>query len=477
MSIRRTALLAILLLGACAWAAPSLAQKQPAAVGGDGEIFTVLSGSYGDLFPGQGLTDPSNPVLALDLVHSDGSHERLLVPGTESEDFEDSTSLLVENSSDTVYLLWQTRINFIHSSLNLASFRDGAFSPVIEIWGSPFGWKTSPQFAVTRDQFQSLGEDGQLTERTRTVVHVIWGEEGVDAPKILYSPIVLLDGTYIGKSPVYELRDLALDNAPEASGPVDVRLASASRIQPGRNMQTVVVGFTNTRTGMLDTLEMETLPGEMVELADTVRDDALEQGNGLYPGEPSQLGDKLRHQIIELGHKLGIHPSLSSYAADVTADQVTTSGQDGEGLNSLADRLRHQIIEIGARMTDRGIDRGIAKSGFFVVDASENDPTAGEIGSGPSLIRISTAASHPIPVVATPTEDTPIKLYLSRDGSNALVAWPNAENDALIYRETRTGDWSEPFVIAVGEEGVASMDRAFELVKERAESRHDSITH
>ena len=251
------------------------------------------------------------------MTHPDRRTRRLLVPRTDTDDVEDSVSLVFDDLSGTLFILWQTKINLIHSSLNLISFHDGSFSPMIEIWGSPFGWKTAPQLAVTRDRYRTENGDGTTRSWARTVVHVIWAQDGQYGPEILYSPIILLDGEFVGTSPVYRLTDLATARRRASPARSTPRSAQAPRIQAGRNDQTVVIGFTSAETGRLVTLEMEILPGEIAHLADRRR--GRSSTSVAISRAPGDLADELRRQIIEIGARLKLHPGLASYAADVAA--------------------------------------------------------------------------------------------------------------------------------------------------------------
>jgi hypothetical protein len=459
-----------LLVLALLCAAPALAQSKAAAVGAEGEVYTVLEGAYGDLLPGQGLAEPDNPVLALDITRPAGTTERLLVPGTETQDIEDSTSIVFEDGSETLFVLWQTKINLIHSNLRLASFKDGEWSEVVQIWGSPFGWKSSPQLIVTRDLYKTLDEAGEQRTWNRAVAHVVWSEERAAGFHALYSPIVLIDGTYLGESPVYDLSELA--GLPEASPPAQVAagLAGSARIRTGRNAQTVVAGFADPKSGRLATIELETLPGELVHLADRLGHQIIDIGRDLFPGRPDRFGDKLGHQIIDIGHELDLHPGLIAYSAAVVEDQVLRADPE-EPLDSLADRLGHQIIDIGARMTDRGVDRFLSKSGYRLLDIPAEQGRVELEGNPHSLIRVATVSSRPAPRIAESAE-SPVTLFLSRTGVDVLTAWQTGHG--LRYLESRAGGgWSEPFEVRVGEgRAVESLDQAVEMLRHRAEALH-----
>ncbi|MGD2113448.1 MAG: hypothetical protein PVG07_00235, partial [Acidobacteriota bacterium] len=412
---------AILLLTALLCATPSSAQRNVAAVGSEGEVYTVLEGSYSDLFPEQGLTEAGNAVLALEIALPDGDRSRLLIPGTGTSDIEDSASVVFEDGSETLFVLWQTKINLIHSNLKLASFKDGEWSQVVEIWGSPFGWKSSPQLLVSRDLYKTVDDVGEQRIWNRAVAHVIWSEERADGFHTLYSPIVLIDGAYLGETPVYDLSDVAVLPEEAAPGSIARALAGSSRIRVGRNAQTVVVGFSEPSSGRLVSLELEVLPGELVHLADRIGHQIIEIGRELYPGQPDRLADRLGHQIIEIGNRLDLHPGLAAYSAAVVENEVV-KGDPDRPLDVLADELGHQIIEIGARMTGRGVDRVLNKSGYHLLEIPSATPATGVPDNPSSLIRAATVTSRPAPRIEQSAPSS-VDLFLSRTGVDIIAVW------------------------------------------------------
>src|SRR5262249_45508802 len=135
--------------------AASSAVDRHMALGADGEIYRVASGSYGELFGRP--TDPqaNNNVLALEIVRPGAAGvERHLGPKTAGADRDRSPSLIYEESSHPVFLVWESR-NSYHSVMKLSGF-DGArwFEPPLpQLPGSILSPKTPPQVAVTRDSY------------------------------------------------------------------------------------------------------------------------------------------------------------------------------------------------------------------------------------------------------------------------------------------------------------------------------------
>lgn len=461
-----TALTTTLLLAAT----PVEGQSRNGAVGADGEIYLVQTGAYGQLFPDGGWTEPDHDVLALDVARPDHSaqRQRLLVPETESPDVEHDPSVLFEDGAETLYLLWQTKIHGIHSSLNFTSYKDGTWSEVVEIWGSSYGWKVSPQLAVTWDTFQTVEADGSLQTRTRAITHVIWGEERGAGLQIFYTPIILIDGEFIGWSPVYRLDDLVdlpAGGVPPSEG---TGVTIAPRIVTGDDSGTVVVAFETVDGEEVASLRLEMLPGQISVLADKVSAQIIEIGHTSPRPPLSRLADRVSAQIIEIGHRIGIHPGLSTYTAEQVLSELG-SVEPGQDLSVLADKVSAQIIEIGARMDGHGLDRGgvMARSRTLNIPVGEAyDPLANLGSIPPNLLRVETVAVHPVPEAGL-SETT---LHVSPSGDHLALSW-NSE-DELVYRESGESGWGPPHAISL-RDGVMSLEQARELLRERTRSRRD----
>ena len=448
-------------LGLILAVAPAAGGDRDAVAGHEGELYFIRDGSYGELFPGQGLADPGNAVLAVDVIRPGQSLQRLLVPGTESEDVEDSTSILFEDQSGTLFVLWHTWIRAIHSRLTLMGFRGGDWTEPIEISGSAFGWKSSPQLAVSRDTFRTLEGDGSLRVWTRTVAHLLWWEEDATGhPNTHYSPITFVNGVYTGWNPVYSLSDLvpAIGDAPSPLA-ATAAVAKAPTIEAGGNNGSVVLAFVASPTGELTTLAVEPLPGEMAFIADKIRAQISEIGRNLLPDQPQALAAKVQGEIADVGARLGLHPGLAGYLAEQAYEEILAADPTGP-LASLAEKIRAQISEIGSRMTDRGFDGLAKKSSLSIIEFP-----SGSMGAPATQIRVMRTSARPAP--ATGTED--VSLHLSGNGREVLVSW--LQNGVIFYRESRGQGWSEVRPLRLGNE--LDLERARELLERRADERSD----
>ena len=429
------------------------------SVGRDGELYVLRQGTYEELFPGQGLAAPGNAVLAVDVVRPDRATDRLLVPGTETADTEDGASILFEDQSGTLFVLWQARVNVIHSRLQLAGLHGGEWTELVEVSGNPFGWKSSLQLAVTRDTFHTESSDGALETWVRTVAHLLWWEEGpAGEPLPHYSPVTFLNGVYTGWNPVFLLE--GFDPA-EAAGSLvehDSPVARAPRIEAGRNGQSVVLAFVSTATGALVTTSVEVLPGEVAFIADIVRHQIVDLGRE-YRDKPDALASKVRHQIVDLGRRLGLHPSFAAYAAQSAADEIVAA-LPAENPRNLAERVRHQIVDLGARMTDRGLNRANAAARLQVLETS-----SGDSGAPPNLVCLLEASVREVPQ----TGELENALFLSPSGREVVASW--VEDGVVYYRESRGAGWSDGRPLRLGSQ--LPLAQAREILERRADERSD----
>jgi len=185
-----------------AGAAAALAAGHETALGSDGTVYQVRTGLYGDLFPTGRATDRANAVVALDVTKPGAPVQRILAPDSIGSEVESSPSVVFEDDSQTVFLLWESAIN-IHPVLELAGFDGRSWLRAITVTGNPFAVKSSPQFMITRDSYDLDDGSGNTTTRHRTILHLIWQEQGaVNQLQTFYTPIIINDGEYIGWNPL-----------------------------------------------------------------------------------------------------------------------------------------------------------------------------------------------------------------------------------------------------------------------------------
>ena len=456
-------------------AAPGLATSHDSALGASGEVYQVRSGNYGDLFPGGHAAAPATPVLAVDVTRSGSPLQRVLIPDTVDFASESSASLLYENDSQTVFVLWES-YEGIHPILKLAGFDGTNWSPPITVVGNPFAPKTSPQFAITREVFQDVTVDGTGAPGTpvtkhRTSLHLLWQEEGAAAGSIdtFYTPVIFVDGVFTGNNPVY---DLSAFLPAGTAADIQPALLRAPTIQSGRDQRTVVVAFASQSTGQMATVEIDVLPEELSRLSEEARSHIIEIGAPLYPGKLPDLAAKARSHIIEIG--VAFHPELAS----TLADQVSTTilGGSASGLPDLAEKARSHIIEIGAKLSARGL-RNLSEDSLSQI-VQVDDPGNRGIAGGASLslaapsvqtaaaaylIQVRVASHRPIPRVGPGN----VVVFVSEAGEDALVSW--AQADKMLYRLSTDGTWSDPRELDFSP--TVDINKAYDILAQRIRNR------
>ncbi len=445
MSKQRTPLvLGLALLGLAATALPGRAASRDTALGSSGEVYQVKAGNYGDLFPGSRTVDAGTPVLAIDITRPGAAvPQRVLIPDTLDPAPDTSPSLLYENDSQTVYALWASQVG-TNSVLKLAGFDGTNWSSPIQVVGNPWATKGSPQFAITRETFQDIADDGTTAAKHRTTLHLLWQEEIVGGlPETFYTPVVFVEGVYTGINPVYKLSDYLPEptaaNA-AAAPPQQTTLLRAPTIQAGRDQRTVVIAFAAQSMQQLATVEVDVLPEEL-----------------------SRLSEKARSHIIEIG--VAFHPELVSSIADQVASVIRANG-DAEGaaatIEGLAEKARSHIIEIGAKLSGRGLQDGDLTKIVQVDDPSGED-TITPTGQAAYLIQLRLASARTMPRIGPGT----VKLFVSEDGSDVLVSW--AQTDKVLYRLSKDGGWGDALTLALSPS--IDINKAYDILGQRVRNR------
>lgn len=462
MKIQRLAHSLLIGLAALAINPPLHADAHDVALGANGDLFRVRTGAYRDLFPNGAFAQADVVVLALDVTRpgADGpATQRLLVPGTGGNDVESSPSLFFEESSKSVFIVWESRINPLHSVLYLTSLTDGAFGDMVQISGDRYSFKSSPRIAVSRDTFDLAGSDGTPERHFRTIVETVWWETTGSEDRAVYAPVVLIDGAYLGWNPVFlldELADSAGNRIVETpTGP----LLHAPSIQLGNDGGTVAT-FVNSESGRLNTLEIDVLPVDLSDIAARVRAKIL-----TYPKIPSPvtlMADAIRSQIIDIGGRL--HPSVRGFLADAIRSQIIDIGGrylPGQ-VRRLADAIRSQIIDIGAGAFGGrgGRQQNLVYRITEVMASPTAEPTVDQPGHALSL---HTAVDLPVP----DTGDAVPSVYTSAHGDSLLVSWE--QDDKILYRESTADGWTDVLSITLGP--TMTREQAEQILAQRAKNR------
>lgn len=435
------------------FAANAMAFGDSGALGPDGEIYVTRVGAYGVLFPKGNSHPADNVVLTLSVSRSGEVADRVLVPGTEGREIESSPFVVYEETSKSLYLIWQTEISSV-SRLLLRSYKDGSFGPLIEVTAGSFGTSMSaPQAAVTRDEFFVPSADNGTATVHRTLLHLIWWEESGTGNEIRYAPVALVEGIYTGWHPVYALNDL--DRNPEdpaAAAEVLQQIYRSPRIQSGRNDHSVVVSFANERNGRLTVLDLSVLPGEISYIADRLRSHVIEIGRK-KPGSVKAIADRLRSHVIEIGR---LHPRVVSMLSEDVYSYVLAVGSEfGENYEGLADAVGNFAMSAATAVLENGrLGEPTDNPEILRLAAAGGDSAAG----APRLqVRrvFSQAAPHTAPA--------PTTLFSSKDGRTVLIAW-DATNQ-VRYTESSPEGWGETLAVPLSAE--LTREQAYDFLEQR----------
>ncbi len=438
---------------------PAAAEERDAALTFSGDVVVAVRGACREVFPQCGAGAESFPVLALDLLSPGKPTRRVLVPETLGPEAEGIPAILVEDASNSIVVVWESKLGAHQSRLNLASLEGSEWSEVIEISGDTEPLRGSPQVAVTRDQYLLARDGGEAPAHQRTVLHVLWWEKTASGEEVFYSPVIFVDGRYLGLNQVYDLTQLdtnplATETQLAASG-----LVRSPRLDMGRNGSSVVIGFMNPATQRFLTFEAQVLPAELSELADTA-EAAVVANAGLYDqGRLVSLADRVRSQMIEFGVRF--QPGqLASLINEVSATISTAASHVSGGALSLADRVRSQMIEFGARAAAGDTLISGPPERLSSLLETPSPPLPGGATLPPHSLRLRLVTDRPAPGL---TADGPSWLFLSENAQRAIVAWE--EEGSLRYYETRGMGWTAVRQIAL--DGPIDAARAEQILRQR----------
>ncbi len=439
---------------------PSSAEPQNMVLGSDGEVYQLHLGYRSEIFPAS--SDSDTFLLALEITRQDGSSDLMVIPGTDTgEDIESTAALIFEQSSQTLFLVWDSRVNYIHSVLKVASFDGEFWSDPISVHG---GWLTprgKPHIAVTRDKYDiDVGGDSRVIQRT--ILHLAWWEASDTGDAVFYTPIILENGVYLGNHSVISMADLEESGETGAYEALSEELLQTVAIRNGRDADTILLGFTDPRTAQIRTVEIRPTPGAISRVADGLRPRMVEFGSeaDLRADLPA-LAALVRQEVVQLSIRARLNPGVRSYLAQQVFQLVINTDPATFDAESLASEARSLVVELGnLLLSDRLVNVSDALRPRMV---EFGDRSGGE--AGPSHV-FTTRVLSSRPAPSTPA--APTRLYLSSDGREVLVAWQGEER--LSYVESDSGGWSAESNLLFGTGGL-SLDSALEILRQRAENR------
>lgn len=447
---------ALCALGLGLLAPAASATSRDAVLGSTGEFYRVQAGSYGTLFPGRAGVDPKRSVLALEIGRPGTPVERILVEGTEDLATELTPSLAYEDTSKTLYVVWQSRLEG-QSALRLAGFDGTSWSePVERITEDFFSLKTPPQLAVTHDMFETAGPAGEKVETHRRILHLVWGEGEGDYQRVFYTPVIFDNGVYVGQNPLFDLT--ALD--PSSGFATTFEVAPdlrAPKIQKGRDGRTVVVAFVAPATRRLLSLEVDVLPRELSMLADGTRAVIIDTG-AKFRGNIRGLADKARQTVIEQGGA-AFHLEVLEAIGDRVWNQILAN--EAKPLEALGEDTRAVIIDTGAKLGGRGLrnPRSVGNTPARLEEIAPEAPVPAH------LFRFQVISSRPVPHIG----GTSVHLFLSESGEDALISWLSADGKRVSYCDSNSAGWNKALDLPLS--AALSLEEAYKVLEQRIRER------
>lgn len=433
--------LALLLL----WASSAaLAQGSPdrgtlSVLEGDGTVTRLVAGSYAELFPAGNTVEGETEVLVLERIDPLGDTIRWLVPETEGSDKEKPASLVLDDRSGAVFLLWETAINGLHPLLRLTRFEGDNFSSVVDITSGAFADKGTAQLVITREAenlrpVTVAGEvssaEGEENPVETVVVHVVWWQESPLGSLKFYSPVVIENGILSQQAPILDLSRFAAPAA-EGAGPepeTPAVLRDLLGIRLGETSQTVVLGYLEPDTRRLQTLRMDVVPAALSDLGDKFG------AHIVIVGMRSRNYRKIAREVEPLVRDLAedLHESVQLYMIARLEDMILNyeGPLTDDGLEILGERLNQEILTLTG---------GVETGGLARTDPEWVDATPRLEEGVRHVLMVRALSNRPMPEVGTP--DGPVRFFLSGTGYHATVAWE--QDGRVFFRETVEDGWGE----------------------------------
>ncbi len=461
--LRYGALLLALLVGGAAQA-----EDSAPVLGKSGDIYKVTVGTYGELFQAGTEASADAEVLRLEARRSSGTVEHHLVPGSEPDHSDRTPSLFFDASTSRLYVVWSSNSTSTLSRINLASFDGSEWSETIEVSGNIYSDKSAPRLAVTHDRFQLAGESPGESS-TRTILHVVWSEDTVDGEKVMYAPVVLIDGELASTwRRVHRLNDYVSQELIDLpySGTVPESLLKAPTVDAASESNAVVIGFADSASGALVQLELATPAAELAELADRLADH-LDSTNLCQRIESegssaiTSVASGARAHIVIVGRRIRSRTlgALADDARRMLTERAETLCAEG-GLQSVSNGARAHIVIVGARSQDGDLlDETVADSHVLLAAAQ---PVGDDYVQHLARLQVKSERAAPTIGSGQPT------IFVSPEGTGAVVAWENGSAMTYVETDPATGAWSESFSLQVGDD--LSSSEAYSILRDRARS-------
>jgi len=464
MRMKRWQILVLATGLAFATSAAQAAAPDPGVLSRDGRVYRILAGAYGTLFS-DGLEPADQQVLALEMRAGTESVRRL-VPGTEDALAERVPLLLHDRFSDRLMIVWEkTDRETVHVEL-IERSAEGTWSSVQEVAAAHD--EGLPIIRIsTRDERTLRLPDGRSARLRRQILHLAWWQYD-GQPQLFYTPILRVNGRFLGVLPTIELS--ALVTSPEPPSDAGLPGTGLPGAGPSQRLRTTVTldrlansllsaSFVDPATDHLMAVEIAVAPLEAAFFTDRIRDRL-----GQVFGGDSALSDGLRAEIIAVGLRAEIIAIGGSTGLD--GPLLDFLAETGESFSSGFFALHPQAT---AEQWATALDNFLLDLLASIYATAQGPEGAFSIGLEPGtdadrLIDLSTVFDQPAPA----TGDGPTRVYVAPGGRAVAIGWYDADSEIVGWLEA-TGNpdqpWSEIHTLVLGEQ--LDLDRADALLRQR----------
>jgi hypothetical protein len=447
---RRSTFVILLAAGALALlaATPASANDARTALGANGEVYTVVRGSYGNLFGADAPAgSAANPVLALEVLKA-GKDERTLVPGTGGPEDEQDAALAYDTIGSRPYVVWQSQRVF--SIVGFAG-ADG-WQQTVELPGDLASTKRNPQLATSVVRYLKLDAEDHPVAARRTIVHLVYHDDAEPDGRLVYTAAAIEDNVVVPAAQAFDLRLLAGDapTLPNAlTAPASLWQRPVAR--RGRDNDNVGIAFVDDERGELVTVELRPIADDLGHFADAARAVVIEIGHRNPGDSHSKIADKARAVVIEIGRKV-MHPVIADFLSKAFLDNLAAADASS-------------TIETAAR----GAWAHVIGTGITLQQGTGAKPhvveLAGTASDGSSrALDLRWVSRRVLPQLP---EASDLKLFLSPRAQEASIAW--SAPSAVRYRETAGPGWEPLRSLQLGP--TLTREQAFKLVEQRLDEQ------
>lgn len=449
---------ALTILGVC-YTPDELRAAPPSstALGNGGEIFAVHTGSSNELLPDQPGADRA--IAVLDVTRPGEETVRLAIPPTLGAAVESSAGLIYSRETGALNIVWQSEIAG-ESSVLVYRFDDSGFAESVdEVYYDPSG--AHPMMELTHDEFHVEIDDTTELRAERQILHLVWPQDEGGQSTLGYTPVILMNGAYIGTQDTLSLPHLDADANESGDGSMAPILRVKVR-DDDHDRLTLIFG--SSQSGRVTAYNLEIVSMDVSHLGEIVRDFVRDEG--FDPGEVASFIDGLGVRIISVGRTLRSRTLLTPTVLDFIAAgsqqwvQDHSAEYDVGDVEAFAFDLQQTTLALAtglltpapAAAAPKSVRAESVGSKFSGLVIDGGDLPGDDPSSAPThFLELRFAVELPVPDSAGST----IELMTSEDGERFLAAWLDPEApDVVRYVESQPdGTWSEPLMLELGSVG------------------------